>query len=159
MLTMVLPIIHVLSRYEQRRCDVIAMAAPPVTSSDSLPSTYSALMKVLSFDSGAGRHIDLFGSDFLQVPLARCDGEVFVSVMYLAPGGSIGRHRATTPQLFCVVEGEGVVSGGDGIELPVTRGQAALWDEGELHETKTDHGLTAVTVEGAALESLLSEAP
>lgn len=68
--------------------------------------------------------------------------------MHLPAGGLIGRHRATTPQLFAVVAGSGWVGGGDGRRREMRPGYAALWDEGEEHESGTDTGLTAVCVEG-----------
>ena len=48
------------------------------------------------------------------------------------------RHRAGLPQLFCVLEGSGWVSGDDDIEHPIASGEAAFWSHGELHATRTE---------------------
>jgi mannose-6-phosphate isomerase-like protein (cupin superfamily) len=60
-------------------------------------------------------------------------------------------HRATTPQILAVVEGEGLVSGADGAFEPIAAGEAVFWAAGEEHETVSDHGLTALIVEGDGL--------
>jgi hypothetical protein len=59
----------------------------------------------------------------------------------------LGRHPALSTQLFCVVQGDGEVSGADGIPVSIEAGQAALWEAGEEHETTTTEGLTAIVIE------------
>ena len=71
-----------------------------------------------------------------------------VQVIHLPPGGLIGRHVATGPQLFAVVAGTGWVSGQDVERREIGPGYAALWAAGEDHEAHSDNGLTAVCVEG-----------
>jgi quercetin dioxygenase-like cupin family protein len=84
-------------------------------------------------------------------PLVR-SSELHIACMRLAPGGSVGYHQATTPQLFAVVEGTGWVSSGDKrIHEPISAGGAVLWDEGEWHEVGSDRGLVAIVVEAAQL--------
>jgi quercetin dioxygenase-like cupin family protein len=86
--------------------------------------------------------------------VARCSGHVSVSFIELDPGGVLGMHEAESPQLFLVVEGAGRVRSGDDEPVPVAQGQAAFWDAGELHETVTDAGLTAIVVEADELTLL-----
>jgi hypothetical protein len=74
-----------------------------------------------------------------------------VGCLHLGPSGILGRHPAASTQLFCVVLGEGEVSGADGIAVPIQAGQAALWEPGEAHETTTRTGLTAIIVEVEAV--------
>jgi hypothetical protein len=50
-----------------------------------------------------------------------------------------------------VLEGDGLVSGGDGEFHPIGPGQAVFWAEGEEHETVSHHGLTALIVEASGL--------
>ena len=89
-------------------------------------------------------------------PLVRAR-ELHVGCMRLGPGGSVGYHQATTPQLFAVVEGSGWISSGkDRVHEPISSGGAVLWDEGEWHEVGTDNGLVAIVVEGAQLAPRLS---
>jgi mannose-6-phosphate isomerase-like protein (cupin superfamily) len=78
-------------------------------------------------------------------------GPGHVGCMRLGPNGVLGSHPAPSDQLFCVVVGEGEVSGSDGIPTPIQAGQAALWEAGEAHETTTKTGLTAIIFEVEAI--------
>jgi hypothetical protein len=69
-----------------------------------------------------------------------------------APGGGLLRHPATYPQIFAVLDGSGAVSGTDGTEEPIVAGEAVSWQEGEEHEEKSAHGLTALIIEGQHLD-------
>ena len=66
---------------------------------------------------------------------------------HVGKGGFIPKHPATGPQLFCVLEGRGWVSGGDDKRVPIQAGQAAYWEPGEMHESGTDAGMRAIVVE------------
>ena len=79
---------------------------------------------------------------------APCQAAVF----RLAPGGRIVRHPATVPQILAVLEGSGEVSGADGVAQPIGPGEAVFWEAGEEHETTSATGLTALILEGDALE-------
>ncbi len=94
-----------------------------------------------------------FGSDFTQVLLATADEGAMASAMFLEPGGLIGRHEATTGQLLCVVAGAGFVSGSDGVEVAIEPLQAAFWEAGELHETRTDTGMAVIAIEGVDIRA------
>ena len=83
---------------------------------------------------------------FTVTPLARHAANVVV--LPLEPSGRIGRHPASGHQIFAVVEGEGIVSGGDSVEHRIRAGEAAGWQPGEQHETRTEGGMTAVVSEG-----------
>jgi quercetin dioxygenase-like cupin family protein len=108
-------------------------------------------MHVFGYREG-GRRIDHYGSRaFTHFRLAQADASV-LSCVELGPGGVIGRHPAAGAQLFVVVEGAGHVSGADGDERPIGAGQAAFWEAGEEHETRTDEGLVAIVLEGEQLE-------
>ena len=90
-------------------------------------------------------------------PLAR-GAAVQVAVFRLAPGGRIGRHAATVPQILAVVEGSGWASG-DGGSHPLGPGDAVFWSKGEEHETWTEEGLAAVVLEGESLLPLRMPEP
>ena len=79
---------------------------------------------------------------------APCQAAVF----RLAAGGRIVRHPATVPQILAVLEGNGEVSGSDGVAQPIGPGEAVFWEAGEEHETTSATGLTALILEGDALE-------
>lgn len=70
-----------------------------------------------------------------------------MSVIRVDPGGVIGRHPAVVDQLFCIIEGEGWVSGADGTRVEVSAGQAAHWAAGEDHGSGSTSGMTALVVE------------
>jgi len=89
--------------------------------------------------------------------VARASGEVGVALLRLDPGGVLGLHPAVGAQLFLVVAGEGRVRGADEEPQPITVGTAALWEDGELHETTSETGLTAVIVEAGMIK--LIDAP
>jgi hypothetical protein len=105
-------------------------------------------MRRYRFDEAVGRRVSLHGSRFTQMALTGPEGGARAVCLHLPPGGLIGRHRAATRQLFCVVAGEGWVSGPGQRRVPITAGQAVCWEQGEEHETGTQTGLTAVVLEG-----------
>ena len=74
------------------------------------------------------------------------------AVFRIEPGGRIGRHPATYPQILAVLEGSGEVCGASGVDEAISAGEAVFWSAGEEHETKTAVGLTALIVEGEGLE-------
>jgi quercetin dioxygenase-like cupin family protein len=95
---------------------------------------------------------DSHGATVGGVALAR--GEVRVSLLQLAAGGVVGAHPAVGPQLLLVVAGSGWVRSGDETPTSLAAGEAAFWQDGEVHESRTDLGLTAVIVEADAIEPL-----
>ena len=109
-------------------------------------------VRIHTFSADHGRRINLFDSDFLQVPLSQPGDVCMASAMFLPPGGVIRRHEATMPQLLCVIAGSGYVSGSDGVEVPIEALQAAFWEAGESHGTRTDTGMTTITLEGTDLQ-------
>jgi mannose-6-phosphate isomerase-like protein (cupin superfamily) len=111
-------------------------------------------MRLLEFGRGQGFREERFDSVAFDVtPVARSVSSL--SCLYLGPGGVIGRHDAVGAQLFCVVAGSGTVAGDDRAVRPIAAGQAALWEAGESHETRSETGLTAVVAEGRDITVLL----
>jgi quercetin dioxygenase-like cupin family protein len=109
-------------------------------------------MQRVSFKHDRRIGIDAYGSTGVSLspltrPLAQ-GASVQAACFRLAPGGRIGRHPASVPQLLAVVEGSGWVSGADGEAQAIGTGEAAWWETGEEHETWTDAGLTAIVIEG-----------
>lgn len=87
-------------------------------------------------------------------PIARGHG-FQVACMRFGPGGLIGRHDATVPQLFVVADGDGWVSGEDGTRRPIGAGEAAFWVAGESHESGSERGMSAFVLEATALKVLM----
>ena len=105
------------------------------------------------------RVIDAFGSRGVRLdalPSPDVAGEFVVRVAHLDPGGHLGRHPAVLWQVFAVIEGEGKVTGDDGVRRRIGPGQAAVWAPGEQHDTRADSAITALIVESTA-EPVLGE--
>lgn len=104
-------------------------------------------MRLIRFDSDAGRPVHAFGSEGLVIsPVLRGKGAAHVGCMHLAADGFVGRHEATEPQLFLCIAGEGWVEGEDGQRLPLQVGTAACWARGEPHAAGTEKGMVAIVV-------------
>lgn len=105
-------------------------------------------MEFYSFDPKAGHQVAHFDSDFIISPLMNATDAARVVCMHLRPGGIVGEHEAMSKQLFCVVSGEGWVSGHDGERRAIATHEAASWLMGERHAAGTETGLTAIVLEG-----------
>lgn len=81
-------------------------------------------------------------------------GNVHIGAMHLHENGIIGNHEAVVSQLLLIVDGAGYVCGAnkEKIKVEVEAGQAVFWEKGELHETSTEQGLTAIVMEAENLE-------
>ncbi|MGR6542751.1 cupin domain-containing protein [Paenibacillus tundrae] len=103
-------------------------------------------------DWADGRLITAFDSKAAMIaPILRNTAGCHVAFLKLNAGGNVGLHPAVGEQLFFVLEGEGWVEGGDGKRVMITSGEAAFWSNGENHQTGSDHGLTALVIEGEDL--------
>ena len=105
-------------------------------------------MRVLDLASLPHQGIDAHGSRGFQVGAFCITSDAHLTMVTLRRGGVIGRHAAPATQLLVVVSGEAMVSGEDGAESTIGPGQAAVWDAGEPHETRSTDGLVAMVVEG-----------
>jgi len=109
-------------------------------------------VRIIDFGPTTARPVDRYESNQAAFSVVVDTlGPGHVGCMRLGPNGVLGRHPAASDQLFCVVVGEGEVSGADGIPAPIQAGQAALWEAGEAHETTTKTGLTAIMFEVGAV--------
>ena len=116
-------------------------------------------MEIFQYDRGE-KIIRRYGSSGLRATrVAAGDGPVHLTCLTVGPGGVIGTHPATAPQLFLVVAGSGWVAGPDGKHVPITTGQGVRWEAGEDHASGTDFGLTALAVEGTPLALFGPEVP
>lgn len=105
-------------------------------------------MRVLSLDAVPRRLVDVHGSSGCAVGGLGLTADAHLVVVTVRPGGTIGRHPAAGRQLLVVVSGDATVSGADGAPVDIGPGQAAVWEPGEAHETRSEGGLTAFVVEG-----------
>src|ERR1700728_4376463 len=90
-------------------------------------------MQIHSFTRSDGKRIDHFGSSFVLTQLTNPEGTARVACFHLGPGDLVGEHEAAGGELFCVVDGEG-------------------WVTGERHAAGTDSGLVAIVLEGNSFE-------
>ena len=112
-------------------------------------------MKIFRFDRETGRSIDLYNSSgFTLTRVAHLLAETMIQCAYLAPGGLVGYHQTTVPQLFLVIQGEGWVRGQAPERTQIRAGQGAYWEEGEWHEAGTDTGMTAIIIEAVHFDLL-----
>jgi quercetin dioxygenase-like cupin family protein len=110
-------------------------------------------MRLFRFDADMGKVISAYESTGLIIsPIARPSGLVQLGCMHLAPGGSVGYHQATIPQLFLVVAGEGWVRGEAPEQVPISTGGAAFWTAGEWHAAGTESGMVALVLEAETLD-------
>lgn len=110
-------------------------------------------MKIFRFDPDVGVPItDHQSYHVVNARVVRTTAPVQIGVMHLSAGGVLGYHRATLPQLFMVVAGDGWVRGESEGRESISVGQAAFWSAGEWHESGTDGGMSAVVVESESLD-------
>lgn len=105
-------------------------------------------MRIVRLDGVPGRLISHSDSQGFTITPVAHGREAQVAVARLAPGGIVGSHPAGGTQILVVVEGHAVVTGGGGEREVLEPGYAAIWEPGEVHETRTDQGLLAVVIEG-----------
>ena len=115
-------------------------------------------MKLYKFDQEVGKQVSDFNSkNFYISPISRIMNEhinvMQIACMYLGKEGIIGGHLTQLTQMLIVVEGEGWVKGENRVALPIRKGQIALWESGEWHETSTNNGLMAINIESDQLKA------
>jgi quercetin dioxygenase-like cupin family protein len=108
-------------------------------------------MEFYRFDSGSGKKILQFNSDFTMSRILNTENAAHIGCMYLEENGVIGYHQAVSPQLLLIMNGEGYVRGDKEEYIKVQSGDAVYWKKDEWHETKTDTGLTAIVIESEEL--------
>ena len=110
-------------------------------------------MQLFQFDR-AEKSIDRFGSIAATATrVAKGDGNVQLTCLTIAPGGTVGAHPAPVRQLFLVIAGDGWVAGPDGERVPVSAGTGVQWEPGEDHTSGSDAGMTAFALEGPSVEA------
>lgn len=110
-------------------------------------------MKIYRFGREVARPIPTFESVNAFIARGvRTTAPAQISCFYLEPGGVVGYHQATVPQLLLVVQGEGWVRADGDERIAVKAGDAVFWSAGEWHETGTETGLVALPVESEGLE-------
>ncbi|CAN5511579.1 hypothetical protein BH11ACT8_BH11ACT8_15620 [soil metagenome] len=105
-------------------------------------------MRIIDLDSVPRRRIDAHGSRGFDLGAFGLTAEAHLVVVRLDANGIIGRHPAAGRQLLVLLSGDARVAGYDGTPVDLRPGQAAVWESGESHETRSREGLTALVIEG-----------
>lgn len=105
-------------------------------------------MRVLDLSQLPHRPIEAHGSRGFSVGAFGISADAHLVAVTLALGGTIGRHPAVARQLLVVLSGEAEVSGAELVVRRLGPGEAAVWEPGEVHETRSPGGMTAMIVEG-----------
>ena len=101
---------------------------------------------------GVSHRVDPKTSKVVITPILWSEVATRFACFHIGKGGFIPRHPTTEPQLFCVVEGSGWVSGDDGRKVPIESNQAAYWSPGEVHESGTDEGMKVIIAHADGLD-------
>ena len=110
-------------------------------------------LQLFRFDQSTKRNIHKFGSVNTGIsPILKSVHPLQMGCMYFDENSILGMHPATCPQLFLVVEGSGWVKVKGHERQAVEAGTAVYWDMGEEHESGSDHGMTAMIIEGDKLD-------
>ncbi len=110
-------------------------------------------MKIYRFDMEIGKLITQYESVNMSLTsIMQLQGHFSLVCVHLGVDGRVGYHPAANPQLFMVVEGKGWVVGEDQKRVEIKPGQAAFWRKDEWHSCATEHGLSAIVIEGAGLD-------
>lgn len=110
-------------------------------------------MKIVDCRFGTDQPIEGHGSKGATFGrVAVLDGSGQIGCIHLEAGGVLGRHPAPIPQMLCVIDGQGQVSGADGSVHPIQAGQAAFWEAEESHESSTATGMTVIVLELASIQ-------
>ena len=111
-------------------------------------------MRIFRFDPNTGKKIEQYGSvDAIFNGILRTGAAVQIGVITLEPGGWIGLHEAAGDQLMLVVRGSAWVRGEDKSQQHfLAMGRSVFWENGELHETGTETGMTAIVIEGDGID-------
>jgi quercetin dioxygenase-like cupin family protein len=112
-------------------------------------------MEFYKFSKASGKKVSHFNSNFIMSRIIQTDKVTNIGCMHLEENGIIGYHQAVVPQLLLVIAGEGYVRNDQDAYFKVQSGDAVFWKKDEWHETKSEKGLTAIVIEGTALNPSL----
>jgi mannose-6-phosphate isomerase-like protein (cupin superfamily) len=115
-------------------------------------------MKIYNFGQENGINIKAFDSkNLIMTRILDEASDIHIGCMHIEANGIVGLHQATTPQLFLIVSGEGIVKGKEDKQYFIKAGFAAYWETEEWHETRTEKGLTAIVIESNKMNIRMKE--
>jgi quercetin dioxygenase-like cupin family protein len=117
-------------------------------------------VRIFRFDKDVGKVLEQYGaSGVTTVPIAKGQQTYRVTTAFFEPGGTIGQHLTGMPQIFMVLDGRGWVSGKSGGRMPISAGQAVMWESEEPHESGTEDGMTVVMLQATDPQVQMKEPP
>jgi quercetin dioxygenase-like cupin family protein len=105
-------------------------------------------VRILDLAALPHRPVEANGSRRFSVGAFGIIADAHLIAVALEPGGTIGRHPAAGRQLLVVLSGDAEVSGAEGTVSRLGPGHAAVWEPGEVHETRSPRGMSGMIVEG-----------
>jgi len=109
-------------------------------------------MRIVSFiEDVPARLPDVRSAGFAEVALGSGSGEAHAYAVYFEPGGFVAPQAVGFAQLFIVTAGAGWVAGADGVRHPISSGQLAHFEKGEIHAKGSDGGMAAIMVQMSEL--------
>ncbi|MGM0752173.1 MAG: cupin domain-containing protein [Bacillota bacterium] len=110
-------------------------------------------MKIYSFKQNTGKSIQQFNSQNVTIhPLLKPDEPLQIGYFYLGANSVLGMHPAMCDQLLMITSGAGWVRVEGEEKIMVKPGMAIFWQEGEMHESGSEDGMTAIAAEGSRLD-------
>lgn len=110
-------------------------------------------MKIYSFKQKTGKSIHHFNSQNVMIhPLLKPDDPFQIGYFYLEENSVLGMHPAMCDQLLMITSGCGWVRIEGGEKIMVEPGMAVFWQKGEMHESGSEDGMTAIVAEGSSLD-------
>jgi quercetin dioxygenase-like cupin family protein len=110
-------------------------------------------MKIYNFKQNNGKSIKQFNSQNVTIhPLLKPDDPFQIGYFYLGENSVLGMHPAMCDQLLMITSGTGWVRIEGEEKVLVEPGMAVFWQEGEIHESGSEEGMTAIVAEGSKLD-------
>jgi quercetin dioxygenase-like cupin family protein len=115
-------------------------------------------LRIYNFGKETGTEITNFNSrETIFTKIIKHNKSIHIGCIFIGQEGIVGLHKATINQLFLVVNGEGWVTGKEGVRYNIKHGNAAYWEPGEIHESGSEKGMTVIVIESDDLEPLMNE--
>ncbi|MCA1064318.1 cupin [Rossellomorea aquimaris] len=110
-------------------------------------------MNIYAFNQTTGKSVHQFNSRGVIIhPLLKPDDPFQIGYFYLEANSVLGMHPAMCDQLLMVTSGRGWVRVEGEEKILVEPGMAIFWEKGEMHESGSDQGMTAIVAEGDTLD-------
>ncbi|MCL4559109.1 MAG: hypothetical protein M1281_00650 [Chloroflexi bacterium] len=73
--------------------------------------------------------------------------------LWFDPHSKVGAHKAESPQVYIIIEGEGWAIGEQIEPIPLISGDYVYWDKGDRLEVGSDSGMQVLSIESSIPEA------